>query len=61
MNTSGEETKSGVEPKEVVALAKYVKEECAHLDIRGLMTIGMPDFSPRPKCFAVLEVSKLQT
>lgn len=61
MNTSGEDTKSGVEPEGVVALAKYVKNECKHLDIRGLMTIGMPDFSPRPKCFAVLEVSKPET
>ena len=36
---------------------------CPHLLLRGLMTIGMVDYSPNPECFArllqVLNRSKL--
>ncbi|KAL3898826.1 MAG: hypothetical protein SGCHY_002469, partial [Lobulomycetales sp.] len=43
VNTSGEESKSGLAPgEEVVALAKHIKEECPHLVLKGLMTIGSP-------------------
>lgn len=41
VNTSGEESKSGVEPgDEVIALFKAISLECDRLEIQGLMTIG---------------------
>jgi pyridoxal phosphate enzyme (YggS family) len=41
VNTSGEESKSGVEPgKEAVELCRHVKEKCPSLRLAGLMTIG---------------------
>lgn len=40
INTSGEENKSGVEPKDAAELCKHIREECAHLQLAGLMTIG---------------------
>lgn len=42
VNTSGEESKYGVEPKDCVALARHIHESCKHLRLAGLMTIGMP-------------------
>lgn len=40
VNTSGEEEKSGVEPSTATELCKHVKEQCPHLQLQGLMTIG---------------------
>ncbi|KAF2444865.1 hypothetical protein P171DRAFT_412754 [Karstenula rhodostoma CBS 690.94] len=40
VNTSGEESKSGVEPDEALALAKHIVEKCPTLRFTGLMTIG---------------------
>ena len=40
VDTSGESTKSGVEPGEVPGLAEYVVRSCGHLQLGGLMTIG---------------------
>jgi len=40
VNTSGEESKSGVEPKDALALCRHVVEKCPHLRLTGLMTIG---------------------
>lgn len=41
VDTSGEDTKSGVEDgAELLELATFIKNECAHLSIAGLMTIG---------------------
>src|SRR4051794_31260184 len=43
VNTSGEESKSGVEPQseDLIELCKFVKgERCPHLKLQGLMTIG---------------------
>lgn len=40
VNTSGEEEKSGVEPRETYNLCKHVRESCSHLKLQGLMTIG---------------------
>eukprot|EP00586_Coscinodiscus_wailesii_P010408 CAMPEP_0172500226 /NCGR_PEP_ID=MMETSP1066-20121228/135969_1 /TAXON_ID=671091 /ORGANISM="Coscinodiscus wailesii, Strain CCMP2513" /LENGTH=267 /DNA_ID=CAMNT_0013274353 /DNA_START=297 /DNA_END=1100 /DNA_ORIENTATION=+ len=40
VNTSGEESKSGVSLEGVVGLAREIKETCPHLEIMGLMTIG---------------------
>lgn len=42
VNTSGEESKSGVEPSGVVELCKEIRQECPLLVIKGLMTIGAP-------------------
>ena len=42
VNTSGEDSKSGLEPKsnELQELARYIQNECPHLRLQGLMTIG---------------------
>jgi pyridoxal phosphate enzyme (YggS family) len=41
VNTSGEESKSGVEPgDEALELCKHVVEKCPSLQLQGLMTIG---------------------
>jgi len=52
VNTSGEESKSGLSPDgEVADLVKQISEECPGLSIDGLMTIGAPgDYS----CFDTL-------
>jgi len=42
VNTSGEDSKSGVEPNNVVALCQDIVETCPLLEIQGLMTIGAP-------------------
>ncbi|KAI3436435.1 hypothetical protein D9Q98_005852 [Chlorella vulgaris] len=55
VNTSGEESKYGVEPAECVALARHIQEQCPHLRFAGLMTIGMPDYSSRPENFQCLQ------
>ena len=42
VNTSGEDTKSGVEPesKDLIELCRFVRDECPNLKLQGLMTIG---------------------
>jgi len=40
VNTSGEESKGGVEPNDVVALCQEITESCDKLVLKGLMTIG---------------------
>jgi len=40
INTSGEESKSGVEPDAAAELCKHVRDNCPHLRLSGLMTIG---------------------
>ena len=40
VNTSGEEEKSGVEPGDTAALCRHVRENCPHLKLQGVMTIG---------------------
>ncbi|RMZ88526.1 hypothetical protein DV736_g4244, partial [Chaetothyriales sp. CBS 134916] len=42
VNTSGEASKAGVGPEgaELVQLCRYVREQCPHLQLQGLMTIG---------------------
>jgi len=43
VNTSGEDTKSGVSPgEELLSLLTAVTESCPHLSVDGLMTIGAP-------------------
>ena len=40
INTSGEEQKGGVGPGEGAALALFIAQQCPHLRLQGLMTIG---------------------
>ncbi|XP_075488670.1 uncharacterized protein LOC142527673 isoform X2 [Primulina tabacum] len=54
VNTSGEESKSGVEPSGCVELAKHVRLNCPNLEFCGLMTIGMPDYTSTPENFKTL-------
>ncbi|AEE85262.1 Putative pyridoxal phosphate-dependent enzyme, YBL036C type [Arabidopsis thaliana] len=53
VNTSGEVSKSGIEPSSVVELARHVKHHCPNLVFSGLMTIGMPDYTSTPENFRV--------
>ena len=43
VDTSGEETKSGVDPNDVISFVQMIKAECPLLEVAGLMTIGAPD------------------
>mmetsp|Transcript_29917 Transcript_29917/g.48122 ORF Transcript_29917/g.48122 Transcript_29917/m.48122 type:complete len:246 (-) Transcript_29917:331-1068(-) len=54
VNTSGEETKFGVNPEDCLSLARHIVTDCAHLHFSGLMTIGMPDYTSRPENFTCL-------
>ncbi|XP_072996858.1 uncharacterized protein [Typha latifolia] len=54
VNTSGEESKYGVDPSGCVELAKHVKMGCPNLVFSGLMTIGMLDYSSTPENFRVI-------
>ncbi|KAK9155623.1 hypothetical protein Sjap_003103 [Stephania japonica] len=54
VNTSGEESKSGVEPGDCVELVKHVKLACPNLEFSGLMTIGMLDYTSTPENFGTL-------
>lgn len=54
VNTSGEESKSGVEPHNVIVLVKHVNSNCPNLQFSGLMTIGMPDYTSTPENFKTL-------
>ncbi|KAI6172194.1 Pyridoxal phosphate homeostasis protein [Aphelenchoides besseyi] len=40
VNTSGEEHKGGVKPKELSPLVSFILQKCPNLDFKGLMTIG---------------------
>jgi pyridoxal phosphate enzyme (YggS family) len=42
VNTSGEESKSGIPPTNpsLLALCKFIKNDCQHLHLQGIMTIG---------------------
>ncbi|XP_061363917.1 uncharacterized protein LOC133307423 isoform X3 [Gastrolobium bilobum] len=54
VNTSGEESKSGIDPSNCVELAKHVKLSCPNLEFSGLMTIGMLDYTSTPQNFQTL-------
>jgi PLP dependent protein len=60
VNTSGEETKYGVEPSGVVKLATYIVQECPNLKLSGLMTIGMADYSSKPENFSCLSDCRIE-
>ena len=66
VNTSGEDNKNGIEPKDTVAVAKHVTSENKNLLLQGLMTIGAlgasdnneqynPDFERLVMCRKTLE------
>jgi hypothetical protein len=40
VNTSGEESKSGVTPEEAVELCQNISKDCERINIKGVMTIG---------------------
>lgn len=42
VNTSGEESKSGLNPgsEELIKLCRHIQDECQHLKLQGVMTIG---------------------
>mmetsp|Transcript_66630 Transcript_66630/g.77326 ORF Transcript_66630/g.77326 Transcript_66630/m.77326 type:complete len:266 (-) Transcript_66630:8-805(-) len=56
VNTSGEESKSGVEPHgdALRNLARFVLDTCPFLELKGLMTIGNPDYVCKASDFACL-------
>ncbi|CAN6445473.1 unnamed protein product [Victoria cruziana] len=60
VNTSGEASKSGIEPSGCVELAKHVKLACSNLEFSGLMTIGMLDYSSTPENFKTLADCRIE-
>lgn len=55
VNTSGEESKSGTTPgSATVDLARTIKATCPLLFVKGLMTIGMLDYTSKPENFSCL-------
>ena len=60
VNTSGEESKHGVEPSAAAALAREIRDACPNLRVAGLMTIGQPDYSSRPENFSCLARARLE-
>mmetsp|Transcript_32171 Transcript_32171/g.83810 ORF Transcript_32171/g.83810 Transcript_32171/m.83810 type:complete len:261 (-) Transcript_32171:307-1089(-) len=54
VNTSGEEAKSGVDPPGCAPLAAHIAKQCPHLQLAGLMTIGMLDYTSTPENFKCL-------
>lgn len=58
VNTSGEESKHGVEPADAPPLATHIASRCKNLRLAGLMTIGMPDYSSKPENFACLSACR---
>lgn len=59
VNTSGEEQKNGVEPKEAASLVGFLLKECPNLKFSGLMTIGMAEYDanagPNPDFVSLLK------
>ena len=45
VNTSGEASKGGVEPSDCLGVAQTILNDCPHLSLKGLMTIGSPEHS----------------
>jgi hypothetical protein len=55
VNTSGEQSKFGVEPGDALALARHILENCNSLSFSGVMTIGMKDYTSKPENFISLK------
>ncbi|XP_043692644.1 pyridoxal phosphate homeostasis protein-like [Telopea speciosissima] len=60
VNSSGEETKFGVEPSGCVELVKHIKLGCLNLEFSGLMTIGMPDYTSTPENFKTMKKCRIE-
>ena len=58
VNTSGEESKFGVEPESALALAEHILQSCGSLRLEGLMTIGMKDYTSKPENRRAQEVPR---
>ncbi|ESR65670.1 hypothetical protein CICLE_v10009301mg [Citrus x clementina] len=54
VNTSGEESKSGIDPSSCLGIVEHVRLRCPNLEFAGLMTIGMPDYTSTPENFRTL-------
>ncbi|GFS68670.1 pyridoxal phosphate homeostasis protein [Nephila pilipes] len=63
VNTSGEESKSGVPVQDVEEMYLFVKENCPNLVVKGLMTIGSPNHDlgkgPNPDFVALVKLKKM--
>ncbi|EPZ33553.1 hypothetical protein O9G_005818, partial [Rozella allomycis CSF55] len=44
--TSGESSKNGVRPEDLMALVDHIVNKCKNIELRGLMTIGAADGDP---------------
>ncbi|XP_057376275.1 pyridoxal phosphate homeostasis protein-like [Daphnia carinata] len=62
VNTSGEENKSGVPPREASNLTKQIMDDCQGLEVCGLMTIGAYDYDvtlgPNPDFLKLVKCHK---
>ncbi|KAH8278674.1 hypothetical protein KR018_006771 [Drosophila ironensis] len=62
INTSGEDVKSGIEPKDAPALFEYIKSNLKHLQLVGVMTIGAFGFDyskgPNPDFVSLMQVHR---
>jgi hypothetical protein len=56
VNTSGEESKFGVEPKDSLEVCRFVHEQCKQLRFGGLMTIGKLHGDPADDFRKLVEV-----
>lgn len=54
VNTSGEESKFGLDPAETLELARHIQKECHFLRLAGLMTVGNADYTSTPDNFKCL-------
>ncbi|XP_044480908.1 pyridoxal phosphate homeostasis protein-like isoform X2 [Mangifera indica] len=53
VNTSGEASKSGIDPSGCLGVVEHVKLHCPNLVLSGLMTIGNKDYSSTPENFRI--------
>ena len=54
VNTSGENTKSGIQPNDCVKVVDFIFNNCKNLKFKGLMTIGEPDIDDPLRDFKVI-------
>jgi len=54
VNTSGEESKFGLDPTASLELARHIHKECQSLRLAGLMTVGNADYTSTPENFKCL-------
>ena len=58
VNTSGEDSKHGVEPEAALALARHITEQCPALRLAGLMSIGSASADPALDFTRLAEVAR---